>query len=461
MRLKQDKKLRKNLKLLKTCSQVRVIELTEKLENLKEQKMECIKNSDFRTLSNLDKNMNSLERKLIEHKNLNELLEAPTSFEAIIQYLNEPDHSKAFRTFSENMQNVPAIVLNLQYKRIADTIAERIGIANSTYYSNSERTFTKQDVEIALNKDFQGRLKNTGVKMVAGLALSATLFGAGFSTGRNTTQQTPAETIEHTAGSTLDTITPQINSEEDIFSNSVNIKDYETACQDYFEKVSEIYKSETGENVDLSGYGQENIGRNTSANILVVDYNGQKIEISTQGTSASNYTYLKKAIEATAGANYTEKTSATTYIIDKNNSEKSIAIADAEGNPVRSGNILTGSNNAYNSDYVALGKEILVSKGRNSSSLTEAECVGAYLLSDKYNDQNPELSKAVGEVQELSNYIKNHFYIKNGKEDSYAVSQYAETSKRFTENYKSTLEATKTLEDASRTKSNGGFEIAD
>ena len=163
---------------------------------------------------------------------------------------------------------------------------------------------------------------------------------------------------------------------------------------------------------------------NNSAPILEVEYNGETYRFSGQSQANSNYRHLKEAFDA-LGATYTETSSRILYIVDKDNPNQSIAIVDSLGNPVRSGNVITGSNRAYNSDYVREGREILVSQGKDASSLSEAECVAAYLLSDEYNIQDPDLSIAQGHFASSTHTIKTTFYERNGKSDPYAVQVFA------------------------------------
>lgn len=489
MKLNLDQKTKKNFKLLQSCSKVKIIELTEKLMQLEKKQIGLISSSDalhtfleglyqdehrhdkfaivdpdyrqlttvtlpkidefspdedlekdYKEYSYLSRDISGLRRTLEEYEHLNELLSNhKVTVHELNSFLSTSRHTKSFRKFADSARKEPAIALSLKYKMLANRIAERNGIANTVFYTNTDSTFSINDLSLSLNKDFKGRAINTGAKMLAGLALSATLYGVGFSHGKGATQATQGTTEPHTIETTAtDT---EISDYTDfaetpsIFTNSVqNMDSYEDACQDYFEKISDIYAYNTGESIDLSRYEQENIGWNNSTTIFTVNNNGQTYRISEQSQAGSNLKYLRQALDAT-GLEYEETTSAISYIVDKNDSSRSIAIADGLGQPVRSGNILSEKNNAYNPLYVVGGRDILVAQGRDASTLTEAECVGAYITSDRYNIQNDELSKALGEVQNLTRFIKNSFYYRNGESDPYTVALYRNKSRSFAEDF--------------------------
>lgn len=487
MKLNLDQKTKKNFKLLQACSKVKIIELTEKLMQLEKKQIGLISSSDtlhtfleglyqdehrhdkvsivdpdyrqlttvtlpktdefspdedlakdYKEYSYLSRNISGLRRSLEEYEHLNELLSnRKVPVHEVNSFLSTSRHTKSFRKFADSARKEPALALSLKYKMLANRIAERNGIANTVFYTNTDQAFYAKDVALSLNKDFKGRAINTGAKMLAGLALSATLYGVGFSHGKDATQVTQGTTEPHTIETTVAETSDYGEGVENpsIFTNGVqNIDSYEDACQDYFEKISDIYAYNTGESIDLSRYEQENIGWNNSTTIFTVNNNGKTYRISAQSQAGSNLKYLRQALDAT-GLEYEETTSAISYIVDKNDSSRSIAIADGLGQPVRSGNILSGKNNAYNPLYVAGGRDILVAQGRDASTLTEAECVGAYITSDQYNIQNDELSRALGEVQNLTRFIKNSFYYRNGESDPYTVALYRNKSRSFAEDF--------------------------
>lgn len=510
MRLNLDSKTKKNFKLLQSCTKVRIIELTEKIMQLEKKQVKLIRNSDnlqtflkglfdeqhhndnivlinptpenltgvdlpspnefapntefekeYRDYHSVVSRLDVLRRSLDEFRDLDSLLSGqdpnqpnqnlrriskPLNPNKVNSFLDDKHHTGIFKKFANYVKTEPAIALSLKFKMRANKVAERNGIANSAFYTNTDQAFYAKDVALSLNKDFKGRAINTGAKLLAGVALSAALYGAGLSHGRNDVKETQGITDPHTTTETIVTEIPDISNIDEIsvektsvFRNSVPIIDsYETACQDYFEAISDIYFHNTGKSIDLSGYNQKNIGLNDSAPLLIVHNNGKTYKISSQGSFAANYTYLKKALDA-AGMDYEEESSLITYIVDKDNSNQSIAIADSAGNPVRSGNVLSGNNQAYNPDYVQKGREILVAQGKTANTLSEAECVGAYLVSDQYTMQNDELSRALGEVTELTYFIKGHFYYKDGLSDPYTVDLYKKKAATFEENYESQI----------------------
>lgn len=480
MKLKPSAKLTKNLKLLHSCSQVKVIELTEKLAQFDQAQIELINNSpklktfltgvyqenhqgdktyivnpsatqladtslekyrdfepdaefakDFKTYANLYNKKNSLNYRLNEYQDLNELLSQRNIPVAEVNtFLNKSNHSKSFKNFANYMKSHSALRISLQYKLKANDIAERNGIANATYYSKSDKAFSLNDVSLSLDKEFKGRLYGGIIKTAAVAALSASLFASGFGMGKNSVDITQGSTTTHSTEATAPTQEPTTapettNDDLNIFTNSIStLTSYETACDAYFEAIEDVYRYNTGKDIDLSGYDQEHIGMNNSAPILEVEYNGETYRFSGQSQANSNYRHLKEAFDA-LGATYTETSSRILYIVDKDNPNQSIAIVDSLGNPVRSGNVITGSNRAYNSDYVREGREILVSQGKDASSLSEAECVAAYLLSDEYDIQDPDLSIAQGHFASSTYTIKTTFYERNGKSDPYAVQVFA------------------------------------
>lgn len=477
MRLKPSAKLSKNLKLLHSCSQVRVIDLTEKIDQLDKQQIELINNSsklktflegvyqenhekddtyiinpsttqltntdlskykdfepdeefaeDFKTYAYLYNRKNKLNFILDEFEELNELLgKRNVPVTKVNTFLNKYNHSKAFKSFSDYMKSHSAIRISLQYKQKANEIAERNGIADATYYSKSNKAFSLKSVSLKLDKEFKGRLRGGIVKTAAAVALSASLFSAGFGFGKNSTNITQGDTIPHATEETITPSTEPIGAPEEkedlnIFTNSISTPaSYEDACDAYFEAIEDVYKYNTGKEIDLSGYDQKHIGINGSAPILEVEHNGKIYRFSGQSQINSNYRHLKEAFDA-LGANYTETNSSILYIVDKNNPNQSISIVDSAGNPVRSGNVITENNRAYNSEYVREGRKILEAQGKNTTSLSEAECVAAFLLSDSYDIQNPDLSIAQGNFPNSTSSIKNYFYYKkDGKPDSFAI----------------------------------------
>ena len=89
------------------------------------------------------------------------------------------------------------------------------------------------------------------------------------------------------------------------------------------------------------------------------------------------------------------------------------------------------------------GKTILTEQGRDPNSLSEAECVAAYILSDMYTTQDPELSRALGETAGLADTIKSTFYYtRDGSDDTYAVYRYSTDSAKFAERFEQRVTGT-------------------
>lgn len=492
MRLNKDK----NLRLLRACTQVKIIELTEKIAKLTEQQENFLStNSDLNTFisgvyreqhsaqdipddksipesdlltTNLTKlkdynpdksfepafktyfygsrQLQSLNKALEDYRAFaDKLYGYPMKPEEVKAFLDDTKHTKSFSKFAKGVQSHSPMHLGYFYKKLAEDIANRNNIKDKDYTTKADRAFNLNRTTLNLNRDFKGRLKSNGIKLALASALSVVLL-TGYLMSDKNVEVSHGNSTPHVVGTILETgndvlkatpSTPSTATPEpekvSIFTNSItNMDTYEEACNDYFEKISDIYKYNTGKEIDLSGYGQSQIGYNSSANIFVVELDGQTYTISGQGHSAPNYRYLQQALEAT-GAKVTPTNSSLSCIIDKNDPNRSIAITDNLGNPVRSGIVLTGTNNAYNQSYVNEGRKILEAQGKTNCS--EAECVGAYLLSDAHAC-DPDLCNALGEVQGLTYFIKSTFYEKeNGQSDTYAVHLYEQKSQKLAQTF--------------------------
>lgn len=489
MRLKKYE----NLRLLRSCTHVKIIELTEKISKLSQSQeqflhenpdlnlfisgiyrsqhedenisndtpipeSELIKTdltdfknynpdkdfeNDFKTYYHRSVQIKNFSKALEEYRTFaDKLYGSPMQTANIKDFLDttKTKHTPSFRRFAKGIQAHSPMHLGYTYKKLAETIAERNKIKDKEYTTKADRAFNLKRTTLSLNRDFKGRLKNNGIKLALAGALSVVLL-AGYTMFNGDITVSHGSNTPHVSGTVLENngdisqvSQPAPEAEQSsIFTNSItNMSTYEDACKDYFEKISDIYRYNTGDEIDLSGYGQSQIGYSSSANIFIVELNGKTYTISGQGHSAPNYRYLQQALEAT-GAKVTPTTSSLSCIIDKNDSNRSIAITDSVGNPVRSGIVLSGSNNAYIQSYIDAGSEILEAQGKTNCS--EAECVGTYLLSDAH-ELDPELCRALGEVQNLTYFIKSTFYEKqDGKSDPYAVSIYGQKSQKLAQSF--------------------------
>lgn len=484
MRLKKEE----NLRLLRSCTQVKIIELTEKIAKLNKRQEQLLSNdSDLRVFisgiykaQNTDKDISDttpiseselIKTDLKDFKNYNpdkafapvfktyhynnrklqnfsksleeyrdfadKLYGHPIKPDEVQAFIDSEKHTPSFSKFAKGVQTHSPMHLGYAYKKLAENIAERNDIKDKDYTTKADRAFTINRATLNLNRNFKGRLKNTGTKLAIAGALSAAVIAGSIMFSKDTdvpqgedTSTTIIDTDD--IAQTIPTEEP-IEEQTSIFTNSVtDMNTYEDACKDYFEKISDIYRYNSGKEIDLSGYGQKQIGYNGYANVFIVELDGQTYTISGQGHSPSNLKYLQQALETTGGK-VTQVKSSLSCIIDKNDSSRSIAITDSLGNPVRSGIVLTGSNNAYNPQYVNAGKKILEEQGKTNCS--EAECVGAYLLSDEHAG-DPELSDALGQVQNLAYFIKNSFYERtNGQSDPYTVYLYQQKSQKFAQTF--------------------------
>ncbi len=489
MKLEPGKKLEKNLKLLRSCSQVRIIQLTEELSKLvKTQKRIIERNPDLRRIltSELNRNLALAGEPDIEEPTSEQLINIPipgydpeledqatkqyvgvcrktairqrtlANFQTLSEMLSQEkislgdlhlfmdssENSKAFKSFVSLMKDHSPMVISLGFKHQANELAERNNLANDKYYENAEKTFQVDAPAISLGDDLKGRFVNAGKGLTAALALSAVLVAGGFMLNRTDANTIQGDTNPHTGFTEVvppPVIAASIEEPEQTGPISINndINSYKEACEDFFKKTAEVYKYNTGEDIDLSGYGQNNISVSRNARILEVEKDGVIYRISTQSNSASNPTYLRQALDD-LGVSYTEYSSSLACIIDKYDDSRSIAIVDGQGNPVRSGKILesTGSGgDMYNQQMVQAGRKILEAEGKDASSLSEGACVAAYILSDSYTVQNPDLSRALGETDGLANTIKTTFYTSSGKDDSYAIYLYSQDSAKFAQSF--------------------------
>lgn len=497
MKLVRGKKLEKNLKLMRSCSQVKIIQLTEEIAKLIQRQKRLIeRNPDLRNMLaselnrqlSLDGNptvvnpqthdligiplpdytpsieespevnqymtdLKKVARKrdtLADHQTLNEILAKDTiSYREFSKFINSKDTTRMFKRFVTDMRQHSPLLLSSIYKLAAKDLAERNDLANTAFLEKTDNVFTLDEVNISLSKDLRGRFFSAGKKLVASIALSAALVSGASMLLSQSVDTVPGITDPHTSSvepapnipSPVIAVSPEETPslQNGVFSNSININSFKTACDDFFQKTAEIYKFNTGEDIDLTGYEQNDIGINRSARILEVEKDGVIYRISTQSSSPSGPTYLREALDA-LGVSYTEYSSRTTCIIDKYDDTKSIAIVDSQGNPIRSGNILEPTGNGgdmYNQQMVQNGRKILEAEGRDTSSLSEGACVAAYILSDSYNTQNPELSRALGVTAGLADTIKTTFYSHGGKDDNYAIYLYAQDSAKLAQSFNS------------------------
>lgn len=542
MKLLPSPKLEKNLKLMRSCSQVKIMELTEKMSKMTSRAANYIdQNPDLKALLTTEYNkkmlsqgesilsivpteqlvrlripdykptyetsasydkyvraMNKLDEVAVSlelHQRLNEILTAKrVSMDKLQAFLEKYDHpigetvesdpikkyyrpvawrkkdvkpedvermhrdeidtgsddiigaTPSFSNFINAMKKRNPMVLSLTYGNVARDIAKRNNLYNEYFSEKLGKTFFPEDIEIALSKDFNGRLINTGAKLVAGAAVAAMLVSAAYSIGRSSIDtQGIVDPHDSTVVVTPNGDTPQTpvippaetaeNPEySHIFSNSIDIKSYETACDDFYQKTAEIYKFYTGKDVDLSSYGQANIGINTNARLFKVEKDGVTYYMSSQSQASSNYTYLEQALEE-SGLTYEALPVTTTTCIFKDG--KSIAIVDSSGHPVVSGNLLEPTPSGGGYMYKQDARRQLEAKGIDTTGMSEGVCA---LYAAIENRPDSELSRALGVTDGLADTIKSTFYLTDtkygeAKESSYAVYCYATKSAKLADNF--------------------------
>lgn len=395
MRLNKKEKI----SLLRSCNQVKIIDLTERLELLKKEQLELLNtNSDLKkfiseiyrneignenseveeptidklsttylnSLKEYSKGLttieqaqdvkyldndtekifqsnlrtfaynNSIQRKhskaLKEYRTLaDKLTGSKVDVEDVKNFLDttKSRHTPSFTRFAKGIKAHSPIHLSLTYGKLSDSIAKRNNIADKEYTTKSGKVFKANRPALNLNREFKMRRN----RAIVGIAAGALALSIGIATHSHKTIETeglenPISTpISYELESTPEQET-QSEEEQSIFRNSYsNMQTYEEACSDYFEKIADIYKYNTGNDIDFSGYGQSEIGYSSSSNVFLVELDGKQYIFSTMGNSAPNYKYLEQALKAT-GADVVTSTASLSWIIDKNNPDQSIAITD-------------------------------------------------------------------------------------------------------------------------------------
>ena len=329
-----------------------------------------------------NKNFSSRSTQLSEHKQLQQLItqiqesianSTPYDQNTISQFLQDEKHSDAFKNFASFMLNRNPGVINRKFSHLAKSIARKNNLYTESFRKNLSSTL--KEPKVALRRESRSRAFTTANKLIPALTLSAGIaIGAYWST--RDTYEPP--------------VTPIVDEQ--------NPNTQEPAYKDFYQKIADIYKNNTGKEIDLSNLNQYNINQYQTT-IFTVKYQGKTYYFSSQSPYDSNYTYLEKALKTLPNS---EITTEKGYITSLSSNGKSIAITNSNGNPIQSGNILepatSGVGQMYNQTYVNIAKKTLSSKGVDISSLSEAELIARFLVSDMHNEQNPDLSKALGET---------------------------------------------------------------
>lgn len=383
-------------------------------------------------------------------------------------YLNDKNHTLGFRGFADNMQKSNPYVTLLRYKTEAARLAKTNGINNLIFADKLKQTFSLPDVTLGLNKEIKGRFIPAGAK-VSAIALVGLLSLNGltsmFRPAPDVTQGNTNTHSSYTQEATTEapddsviiidaepaTTQPEVAAP---ISNSININSYDSAAKDFMQKTSEVYAFNTAENIDLSRLGYDNFGTG-STTILTATLGDKTLRFSSMSGHPSNPRYLEQALKA-AGAEITDTyTSKITWITNQDG--QSIAITDASGNAIRSGKVLEGTNSRYNQSYIKAGKQLMQDAGIDTAGKSEAELLGYYLFNGPAM-QNDELSRALGETQGLASYMKTTFWVKDNKEDTYAISQYKERSHKFAENFNNRFLGIDENSNSTQTKDDDGMD---
>lgn len=344
------------------------------------------------------------------------------------------------------MQSNSSLAILARYKIAAKALAKSNGIeVNKEFENNLNKLFDTNQIKLDLNKEFRGRIFKATTK-AASLAAAAQLAFTGFTgfVSTVTAGVSAAEQKQTTSGyveqnpdydnqypdfakentdAVVETTTQAENTNSELpISNSININDYSDAGKDFMQKLSEIYKYNTGEEIDLSSLGVKNIGF-AETTIYTATIGNETYKFSGMSSDASNNTYLENALTS-LGGDVTKSNGSIVYITS--DGEQSIAICDSMGNPIKSGNVM-GPGGMYNPKFIASAKEDLEMNGIDTDGITEEQFIGYWLC---YNDvQNENLSKSISPIFSLAKYMNDHF--RTDKADPYTVQLYSQMSEEI------------------------------
>ena len=429
MNLTQNKNINRNIKTLLLCSIVKTIEITEMENEIKKAPKSAFR---LEQVEHTKKELERLRSIILSNGSIGNTSLPNIDLNELNDYLNSQHHTRAFKNFSQEMQTGYAPILLLKSKRIASQLARDNQIANSDFSDKLNGTFKISDMNLALNREIRGTFVPIGTKITAlTLASILALNGASHlisskSDGTDNNHYGIFDIFKK--DNSTKTTTPPI-------SNSIDITSYETAVQDMLQKVSEVYKYNTGKDIDLSKLNYDNIG-SSKVKVYVASLGNETIRISSRSYFASNTKSIERALNS-IGAKYSTYEPSLIFLTQN---DKSLAICDDLGNSIKSGKIVIETTNdaksqIYNPDYINSAMKMMEENGIDSSRKTPDELMGYYLFNN--TDQDPELSKALFEVAPLAQFIKNNFYEINNNEDPKILNEYKILSKQFAQKFNS------------------------
>ena len=353
--------------------------------------------------------LNYLERSLNEHEELRNILAGQNSpsgkanLYEINKFLNDKTHTGKFKEFAERMKTGNASIILLQYKHQAAKLAKDENIISTAFVDNLNKAFSIDDVITGINQDIKGRFISTGKKIAIVAGIAGVAIGSSIGLLKGINQSTAPQP---TSSQAVETQPDQKNLATEPIYVDKTFSSYSDAVEDFLEITAKKYKQDTGKNIDISDLKYDDIGQGNT-DIYTATLGNQTYQFSTISEFGSNYINLENALTA-VGATITKSEDTITYLSRDN---KSIAICDSDGNPVKSGNIteatLDGSSQMYNQRYINSARNMMIENGIDPAGKTEAELIGYYLFNN--NDQDPELSRALGYTSKLVSYMKNHF----------------------------------------------------
>ena len=361
MNLTQNKNINRNIKTLLLCSIVKTIEITEMENEIKKAPKSAFR---LEQVEHTKKELERLRSIILSNGSIGNTSLPNIDLTELNDYLNSQHHTRAFKNFSQEMQTGYAPILLLKSKRIASQLARDNQIANSDFSDKLNGTFKISDMNLALNREIIGTFVPIGTKITAlTLASILALNGASHlisskSDGTDNNHYGIFDIFKK--DNSTKTTTPPI-------SNSIDITSYETAVQDMLQKVSEVYKYNTGKDIDLSKLNYDNIG-SSKVKVYVASLGNEMIRISSRSYFASNTKSIERALNS-IGAKYSTYEPSLIFLMQN---DKSLAICDDLGNSIKSGKIVIETTNdaksqIYNPDYINSAMKMMEENGIDSS----------------------------------------------------------------------------------------------
>ena len=396
---------------------------------------------------NIEKSLMTLMKKKRDSNNVD-----PTEIESLkkTQALlgrfieNSENHTEILKLLNEDLSDKPVL-----YKKFIQRIRTNPGLGLGIYYINQFNALSQSvNQPNSRNSEISNfidthidnlRIQRFTIKRAFRLAfVGISLLGLyNIHKGSNVIQD-PIDTPAPTAITDQD-LTPTeppvstSTSHLNVLSETQEIKNYQDVVDDFLTKFFEIYAYKTGQDPNKLKLQFKNpkFQYIPNADILIVDYNGEKYEFNQGGNSSMNSKLLKEALLCSTNNNcsfsFKEKPLFNIYA-----DEGSLAIS-TNTTPIRSGNI------SYTNDEFITQYRSIPGLGSDSP-----EDLGNYLLSSNYNgfDFSPdEFNVPLGsdilskELEPLVDVLKKYHFLTAPESTftDYAYADYQAASERLVE----------------------------